>query len=288
MMGLMMKAPAVVFLCLVGFLFLPHVTAKKIELNLDRTPEYSDLTDLQKTIAAGRLDYVEKLLAQPRDENDRTLIDRWLRIDYRNKKEGLTALSLALLTRQTEVAKKLLRFRADHRLCDLNDICPIHIAARNNDVEVLRLIKLSTYWEPTHMDVKDESNLTPLHYAAQAGSLSAVTWLVNNHANLGALNIHGHPPIFQATSDFLGSYEGKSEVVKYLIDKGSPLCELDEYQIYLVNYALSNFLTPVDHQGKKTEFRKEERFSKKNVAQMQEIIKTLLERGCEANIPHTP
>ena len=56
---------------------------------------------------------------------------------------------------------------------------------------------------------------TPLHYAASAGQLEMVTWLLENHAYIDAGSANGTTPLM------LAAREGRTTVARYLVEQGA-------------------------------------------------------------------
>jgi ankyrin repeat protein len=67
-------------------------------------------------------------------------------------------------------------------------VSPIHDAAAKGNNKGLEELIL-TQKEP--IDTQDNAQNTPLHYAAAAGHVETVKWLLDNGANINALNLLG-------------------------------------------------------------------------------------------------
>lgn len=53
------------------------------------------------------------------------------------------------------------------------------------------------------MDARDNAQNTPLHYAAGAGHVEAVKWLLNNGADINALNLLGDTALHRVRSNLI-------------------------------------------------------------------------------------
>jgi len=99
---------------------------------------------------------------------------------------------------------------------DADGTTPLHWATRNssgNAVHLLLLLGASTL-------VYDKHLRTPLHYAAEAGNLTAVTEILKDSPQLlEAKDAHGNTPLQVATK------EKHLKVIRFLVRKGSPVKE---------------------------------------------------------------
>ena len=65
-----------------------------------------------------------------------------------------------------------------------------------------------------HVEAKDKSDWSPLHYACRHGRLTIVKYLISKGANIEAKNQIGQTPLHCAA-------RGRTDVVKYLVSKGA-------------------------------------------------------------------
>ncbi len=85
-----------------------------------------------------------------------------------------------------------------------------------------------TYHQETDMYLTtDRCGFTPLHYAVRSGDLEVVKLLVENGADVNAVDYCGYTPIHIAI-DFLDGQEG-ADVLEYLIDHGADLMAETNY-----------------------------------------------------------
>ncbi len=69
------------------------------------------------------------------------------------------------------------------------------------------------------VNAPDNDNWTPLHFAAQANSLGVVKLLIENGANIDALEINGNTPLWVATMNF---DEDTQVVTELVVSRADP------------------------------------------------------------------
>ncbi|KPM35923.1 hypothetical protein AK830_g10649 [Neonectria ditissima] len=115
---------------------------------------------------------------------------------------GNSVLSIACSDGTVDVAAMLLKKGANPSLADVNGMVPIHVAAKNGHVEVLRLLLkddtrtpalTGNLWTSKYatqrgvgVDAVDVSLMTPLHYSALHGQTRCVEVLLQQGARLTA------------------------------------------------------------------------------------------------------
>ncbi len=89
----------------------------------------------------------------------------------------------------------------------------LHVAALNNNVAFAQLI-LSKGMDVNAREYFFER--TPLHRAVQAGAYEMVAWLLDNGADVNALDHYDMPPIFYAAA-----YNKNTLIIQLLVDRGA-------------------------------------------------------------------
>lgn len=91
---------------------------------------------------------------------------------------GHSPLHMAILNRHFETAKVLASFPALTTLSDSDGKQPVHYAALYADAPLVKL-----FLDPEKIDITDHYLKTPSHFAASAGNLRSVSFLVSYGAN---------------------------------------------------------------------------------------------------------
>jgi len=94
---------------------------------------------------------------------------------------------------------------------------PLHYVCIDNTPD--KMIKTAKELIAAGHDVSapDNDSWTPLHFAAQANSLGVVKLLIENGANIEALEINGNTPLWVATMNF----DKDTQVVTELVVAGA-------------------------------------------------------------------
>lgn len=140
------------------------------------------------------------------------LLDDGEPINKRDYK-GRSALVLALLSRESEIARLLLERGADPNLHDAEGRFPLHLALDLGD-ETLVTKLLEGGARP---DVQDRKGRTPLHTFAQRGVHEAVERFLRQRANPAPQDRKGNTPLHLATR------EGRLQAARALLEAGAPV-----------------------------------------------------------------
>lgn len=120
----------------------------------------------------------------------------WL--DIQNNDLWQTPLHLAVLTKQTEIARRLLVGGADFEIQDCNGDTPLHVACRLGDGKMVSTLLAPIEFNETHvneyqipcrnipqnLEIRNSSGYTCLHEAALNGHLNVVKILISKGANV--------------------------------------------------------------------------------------------------------
>ena len=136
---------------------------------------------------------------------------------------GLTPImTAACFDGHLDIVKYLVERKAELDHKDKNDQTIIHLAAKNNQDEVIEEI-LQSASDDYMVNENDQFDNTPLHLASAAGYLETVKVLVKHNAQIDNKNEDEQTPLHMAAN------QGHSEVVEYIVqqDKNS-VNDLDE------------------------------------------------------------
>ncbi|XP_028414471.1 transient receptor potential cation channel subfamily A member 1 homolog isoform X2 [Dendronephthya gigantea] len=137
------------------------------------------------------------------------LLDRGANIESRDK-DNYTALLVAVAQGNKEATDALLRRDANIRVVDSSDKTAIYIAAEENCLEILELL-MHHHKAKRLLEESDKYGNTPLHIAAKKGFINAVRQLLNEGADIDAVNLDEQTPLHMAAKS------GKENIVKELI-----------------------------------------------------------------------
>jgi ankyrin repeat protein len=126
--------------------------------------------------------------------------------------DGDAPLHLAAKNGHQQVVMALLKAQTDKNIIRIDKFKPFHIAAENGHVAVMEILfnkKDDNIDEPSYL------GFTALHLAAQNGYEGAVTWLLDNKANIDAITAEG------ATALHIAIQYNHLEIVKILVQRGA-------------------------------------------------------------------
>ncbi|RDD38699.1 Transient receptor potential cation channel subfamily A member 1 [Trichoplax sp. H2] len=144
----------------------------------------------------------------------KVLVENRARIDLVDDKLR-TALSYAIEQGQLAVSKYLIREKANLHVADYQGRNYMHIAAWQNNTEIMAY--LLTRGADGFINEIDKFERTPLHYAAEEGSYSAMETLLANKAALDITDADDNTPLHLACRQV--SSRGDFYCVKLLCDK---------------------------------------------------------------------
>ncbi len=127
-------------------------------------------------------------------------------------------------------ANVLFQDGATHHMYGDDENGPLHIAARANHIDIVKLL----VEKKAKIDSKNRKKQTPLHLAIYGGELSIVELLVSNGANLEGVDIDGGTPLSWA------AYLGNLEILKYLVEIGARLDTKDYNNSFPLHWACYN------------------------------------------------
>jgi ankyrin repeat protein len=117
-------------------------------------------------------------------------------LDRAAKPNGWTALHLAAARGSTPIASALLAAGSDRLLRSQNGFLPIHFAARHADSSLVRMLLQSHHRRQTSETVRDGE--TVLMHAGTHGSAETIALLLERKANLQRVDAHGATPLHYA------------------------------------------------------------------------------------------
>jgi len=133
--------------------------------------------------------------------------------------EGVTPLLLACEEGNEEVVETLLRLGADPKVANsVNGFSALHYAAQNENCDG-QFIRLLLKCGADVNAVTKEEKLTPLHLSALLCSIEVVKALVENGANVNALDTDGDTALHNCAGKHNGT--DRAEIVEYLLENGA-------------------------------------------------------------------
>lgn len=126
----------------------------------------------------------------------------------------MTPLHVATHYNNEDVARLLLRYKADPESSARNGFKPLHIAARRNHLIAATLL-LDEY--NANPDALSKNGFTPLHLASQEGHREMVTLLLNHAATADPASNNGLRPLH------LAAQEDHVPVAEVLVDHMTPI-----------------------------------------------------------------
>ncbi|CAP34287.2 Protein CBG16074 [Caenorhabditis briggsae] len=108
----------------------------------------------------------------------------WL-TDYKDEKSDFTLLHHAVLENQNQISKLLMDYEPLLILCkSTKNILPIHLAAWNGNLEIVKMLLLQTMEKPADiLNAVNIFNETPLHLAVQRSHIEVVFYLIKKNAD---------------------------------------------------------------------------------------------------------
>lgn len=172
-------------------------TAKKDETQKHRIKSDS----MREACADGDLDLVAKLLDQGAGVNDQSI-------------KGVTPLHACVFASNVELARLLINHGADHMQSDEDDMAPIHYAAAEGALELVRLFVQCA--GPTIAGLVGDEGITPAHMAANMGHADVILCICNicGPQYCDQKDCRGNSPLHLAAS------WGHTDCVKILLHLG--------------------------------------------------------------------
>lgn len=141
------------------------------------------------------------------------LIEAGAHIDYREPKDGFTAIHFAIIPDETEIPKRLLQAGASVALANNNGSFPLEMAVKNNNIE---LVSLLLNFGADIDQTNDKTGSTAIFAASNYGYKEIVDLLISAGADFEMTDTRaGVTPLFTAT------VRDHSEIVKSLLAAGA-------------------------------------------------------------------
>lgn len=112
-------------------------------------------------------------------------------------------------------------------MVNIHDRTPIHCAALNGDLKVVKLLLKNN----TNVNPDGNGGYSPLHYAATNGHLEVVKHIINQGANVNQINNRGNSPVHDAL------LKGHVSVVLHLVEQGVDVNLADKWGNIPIHYA---------------------------------------------------
>lgn len=109
--------------------------------------------------------------------------------------KGRTALHLAVMSGSRKITKTLLKFQASQNIYDLQGYLPIHHAAEQQDIDIIKL--LLHYGAAAANDVTFKHE-TPLVVALRKQNFQAALFFINNGTKIDVVPFDGYSAIYWA------------------------------------------------------------------------------------------
>jgi ankyrin repeat protein len=193
--------------------------------------------------------------------------------DIRYKGGDLTpVLHLAIYKEHPDLVKLLLSRGADVNSKNIEDLGPLHVAAKQGCSEIVPILvvfgadpngkrgnfrfpplgfaanaavaqTLIAYGADVHL--RNENGFTPLHLLAQQGKVSAAEVLLDHQAEIEVRDNWGKTPLHGA------SEYGQPDMIEFLLEKGADINARDKQGLTAVNRAAqSDYLAPKEARKK--------------------------------------
>ena len=127
-----------------------------------------------------------------------------------------TPLQYALIVKRYDEALK-----AMSQVMDINSISPLTgltalcLASQDESADAIDMVQPLVQIYLADVAQPDAVGNTPLHYAAHAGNLAVVQFLISNGADVNAANVSGGTPLFAALE------KDRSRIAEYLLNFGA-------------------------------------------------------------------
>jgi ankyrin repeat protein len=135
------------------------------------------------------------------------------------KNDGSTALMIAIYKKNLKIVKYLCENGADKELRDyLNNTALIYAIYLSPECASYLIIHGS------HINIKNNLNETPMHFAAMTGNLFIVKLLFERGSELNVFNKNKHAPLMMACGN------KHFDVIKFLVSNGADINVVDDNQ----------------------------------------------------------
>ena len=148
----------------------------------------------------------------------------------KQKRDGMTALHIAVKKRNYDKAVELIRNGADINATDRYNMTALNYAATNGHVKIAKLLLEGG----ANVNTKNEFGMTALNYAATNGHLDIAKLLIAKGADVNAKNEFGMTALHSATKN------GHVDIAKLLIQLGANIDAQDNYQYTPLHYAVKH------------------------------------------------
>ena len=148
----------------------------------------------------------------------RRLLQKGAPPNYRHFVDKVAALHAACLTGDYLAAKELIQFGADVNIKDWMESSPLHLAARHDRDEIIRLLVNNG----AHINCQDLTGLTPLHEAASQQCADTLRTLLDRNADTAS--VANHSSYFGHATPFSYAVRaGELECILVFLQKGESL-----------------------------------------------------------------
>lgn len=127
------------------------------------------------------------------------------------------ATAFAYVTRYGKlVAVQFLHERGANAIAsDRTGSLPLHVTCSNRDLDVARFLLQKHPDVINHTTTEVDGRVTPLHRAAQSGSVGCIELLLHHGANIETADNYGRTPLYTAAC------KGQLSALRYLLEKGA-------------------------------------------------------------------
>ena len=132
-------------------------------------------------------------------------------IDALSGRDGNSPLFCAIIGRNIDVARVLLKSGARVNLRSLSEMTALHQAAITGQGAICELL----VERGANVDIQDNEGNTPLHYAATNGDVRTARVLLAEKAEIDARQETGLTPLHWA------ALKGNDDILRYLLDEGA-------------------------------------------------------------------